>query len=151
MGLLDLFTNNGVDATGVDLLVRLSRECGWAPDLRHGNAIAHYFNGDAITPRRDVIIVHRPGDPVVGFSCSCRAAFTARAMTAPQLALFLARNAESAYGKWQISVEDGVVRASVYYMALPGGLGAAAFKTICSALVNEVAYVEEALHSQGML
>ena len=72
-------------------------------------------------------------------------------MTAPQLALFLARNDESVFGKWQITVEDGVASVHLRYTALTNGLDAEHFKLICTTLVNEVAFVEEALHRQGML
>lgn len=143
---------NGVaHAARETFLERLCRENDWPIDLRDGIAIALYFNGDAVTSRRDVIVVHGPGDSVASFSCACRAGFVARDMTTPELALFLARNKESMFGKWQITVEDGIVRAHVRYAALAGGLDAAAFRSICAGLVGEVAYVEAALRSQGIL
>ena len=153
MGLFDVFSNGTSTATGPrgGLLDRLSQANGWTPDARQGHTIAHFFKGDAITPRRDVVIVHTPDDPFAVFSCACRAKFAARSMTTPQLALFLARNDQAMFGKWQISIEDGMVSAHVRYTALTEGLTPEIFKTICVTLVGEVAFVEEALHSQGML
>lgn len=151
MGFFDRLSNGTATATGESLLDCLSRENGWTPDARHGNGIVHHFKGDAITPRRDVVIVHPPGDDLAMFGCTCRARFVARSMTTTQLALFLARNGESAMGKWMITLEDGEVTAHVRYTALVGGLDAKSFKAICLALLGEVAFVEEALHSQGML
>jgi hypothetical protein len=143
--------NGTATATGENLLDRLSRENGWTADARHGNGIVHYFNGDAITPRRDVVIVHPPGDELAIFGCTCRAKFVARSMTAATLALFLARNSESSLVKWQITIEDDEVTAHLRYTALVGGLDAKAFKAICISLLAEVKFVEEALHGQGML
>ncbi len=96
-------------------------------------------------------ITYKPDSPFATFSCKCRAAFAARSMTTPQLALFLARNNEAMFGKWQIAIENGQVSAHARYTALAGGLDAALFGMICVELVKEVAFVEEALHSQGML
>jgi hypothetical protein len=152
MGVFDLFTNGTATATrGGGLMDRLSQECGWTPDMRQGNAIVHHFKGDAVTPQRSVLIVHPPGDEMAMFSCTCRATFNARSMTTTQLALFLARNNESVFGKWQIAIDSGQVTAHLRYTALVGGLTAEFFKVICVALLGEVAFVEEALHGQGML
>ena len=151
MGLFDLFSNGTATATSNGLIDRLSHENGWTPDVRRGDLIVHFFKGDAITPRREVIIVHPPRDLIATFSCACRAKFSARSMTTPQLALFLARNNESIFGKWQIAIEDGTVTADLRYTALATGLNAEFFKMICVKMVGEVAFVEEALRSQGML
>ena len=155
MGLFDVFGNGTATATatrpGNGLMDRLSQQNGWTPDLRQGSVIVHYFQGDACSPRRDIVIAHPPGDEIATFSCACRARFAARSMTTPQLALFLARNSESVFGKWQITIEDGQVSAALRYMALTGGLDAGLFKAICLSLLAEVAFVEEALHGQGLL
>jgi hypothetical protein len=151
MGLFDLLADRVSTVSDAGLMDRLSRELGWPVDARHGHAIVHFFPGDAITPRRDVIIAHPPGHSIATFSCACRARFASRSMTAPQFALFLARNDESVFGKWQIAIEDGVVSVHLRYTALTGGLDAEHFKAICSSLVGEVAFVEEALRGQGML
>jgi hypothetical protein len=143
--------NGAATASGRSLMERLSHEVGWTPDAMQGDAIAHFFPGDAITPRRDVIIYHSPGQPIAVFSCVSRARFAARSMTAAQLALFLARNKESVFGSWEISIEDGVVTPRCSYTALTAGLDAGQFKVICANLIGQVAYVEEALHEQGTL
>ena len=101
MGFFDVL--NGIATatatmTGGDLMERLSHEVGWTPDLRQGSVIVHYFQGDAVTPRRDIVIAHPPGESFATFSCACRARFAARSMSSPQLALFLARNNESVFG-----------------------------------------------------
>ncbi len=67
MGLFDLFSNGGVttsadNTTTSGLMERLSLENGWTPDAREQNCIAHFFKGDAITPRRDVIIAYMIDD-----------------------------------------------------------------------------------------
>lgn len=153
MGFFDAFSNGTATANrSGGLLDQLSQQNGWTPDMRDGNVIVHIFKGDAITPQRGVTIGHLPGEPLVCFSCPCRATFTARSMTSPQLALFLARNNESVFGKWHITINDqGQVSAALGYTALTGGLNADFFKRICVMLLAEVAFVEQALHSQGML
>ena len=130
MGCFDSFTNGIATATP-------------------GNTIVHTL-GDADTPQR-VLMTYSPGDTIALFSCECRAAFNARSMTTPQLALFLARNGESSYGQWHLKIDDGQVTASMRYLALADGLDASRIKVICGELLKEVAFVEEALHSQGML
>lgn len=151
MRLFDVFSNGTATASGVSLMDRLSQQNGWSPDMRRGNAIVHFFQGDAITPRRDLVIVHNPGQSFATFSCACRGSFNARSMTTAQMAIFPARNKETVFGDWQIAIEDGQVSAVLRYTALIGGLDAQLFKTICLALLGEVATVEQALHGEGLL
>lgn len=148
MGLPDRLADE--TATGERLVERLVRINGFTPKLRSRDAITLDFEGDAITPHRYVHIAYA-GNSLVCFSCACRARFFARCMTAAQLALLLARNKEALLGNWQIAVEDGEVTASVHYTALTDGLNDLLFKVICQSLLGEVAFVEEALHTQGML
>lgn len=148
---MGFFSNGTATASGTSLLDRLSHENGWTPDVRQGNVIVHTFRGDARTPQRNVFIGHLPGEATVSFSSPCRTTWAARSMTTAQLALFLARNNESVLGKWSISIDDGQVSAALKYTALTGGLTAELFKLICVGLLTEVAFVEEALHNQGML
>ena len=72
MGLFDMLVDRVSTTTTANagLMDRLSRELGWTPDGRHGHAIVHFFQGDAITPRRDVIIAHPPGHSIATFSCA---------------------------------------------------------------------------------
>jgi hypothetical protein len=154
MGLFGVFRNGTATATATRSgcrMDRLSHANGWTPDAREGNTIAHVFKEDARTPKRIVMITHDPHKEFATFGCYCRAVFNGRSMTRPQLALFLARNWESPLGKWHITLTDGQVRAAVHYVALVKGLDAVLFKTICVALLQEVAFVEEALHNEGML
>lgn len=137
--------------TGGSQMERLSHEAGWTPDARNGYCIAHSFQGDHVTSRRDVIIAHPPNHPFATFSCACRARFAAQTMTPPQLAFFLSRNSESVFGKWQIALENDLVTADLRYTALVGGLDAEHYRLICMGLVSEVAIVEATLRSQGML
>jgi hypothetical protein len=143
--------NGTATASGGSLMERLSQENHWTAVERQGNGMIHRFKGDAVTPSRDVIIVHTPGDEIAVFQCSCRASFVARSMTTSQMALFLARNNESIFGKWQFNIKDGEVEAHLRYTALAGGLNSHVFRSICLGLVGEVAFVEEALHEHGML
>ena len=145
MGVFGRSGDGAATATDESLIDRLIRENGWTPDLRHGHAFALTFKGDSITPSRDVNVAHTPGNAIATFSCACRAKFLASSMSPVQLALFLARNKDSLFGKWQITVEDGEVSAQVFYPALAGGLTAQVFKAICGSLVSEVAFVEETM------
>jgi hypothetical protein len=145
MKLFGRFGDRSATATDESPIDRLIRENGWTPDVRHGHAFALAFKGDAITPSRDVYIAHTPGNAIATFSCGCRARFLASSMSPVQLALFLARNKQSLFGKWQITVEDGEVSAKVFYPALAAGLTAPVFKAICGSLLSEVAFVEESM------
>lgn len=142
--------NRAATASGGSLLDHLCRENGWEPDERHGDGIVLYFDGDARTRQRSVIIVHPTGEHAV-FDCPCCARFEARSMAAATVALFPARNKESLYGKWMITIDDGEVTPHCRYTALVGGLDAKIFKAICVGLLAEVAFVEEVLHGQGLL
>jgi hypothetical protein len=132
-------------ALGRHLIERLIDENGWRVDLRHGHGFAVAFEGDATTPTRDVHIVHTPGNALVLFFCSCRVRCLARSMSPVTLAMLLARNKTALFARWQITVEDGEVAMEVYYPALAAGLTPPLFKAICSSLLSEVAFVEEAL------
>lgn len=132
-------------ATGENSIEGLLRELGWKPTVRHGHAFSLSFKGDAITPNRDVTIVHTPGNALVLFFCSCRARFLARSMGPVQLALLLARNKQALFGAWRITVEDGEVASEVYYPALAAGLTAKLLNAICASLLSEVAFVEAAM------
>lgn len=131
--------------TGNHLVERMLDGTGWKADLRHGDGFAISFAGDATTPSRDVHVVHTPGNALVLFFCSCRCRFLARSMSPVTLAMLLARNKSSLFARWQITVEDGEVAAEVYYPALAAGLTPPLFKAICSSLLSEVAFVEEAI------
>ncbi len=145
MGLFGRSGGGAATAPGKHLIERLIDGNGWKADLRHGDGFAIAFNGDATTPSRDVHIVHTPGNALVLFFCSCRARFLARSMSPVTLAMFLARNKAALFARWQITVEDGEVAAEVYYPALAAGLTPPLFKAICSSLLSEVAFVEEAM------
>jgi hypothetical protein len=138
-------------ATSGDQIDRLGRHNGWTADLKEGDCSVYFFQGDAITSRRDIVIAHPPDQPFATFSCASPARLNARTVTTAQMALFPARNSESCFGKWQFSVENGVISASLRYVALTGGLDAGLFKAICVSMLTEVAFVEQILHGQGLL
>jgi hypothetical protein len=139
-------SGNGA-ATAIDEnpIDRLIRENGWTVDVRHGHAFSLSFNGDAITPTRDVTIVHTPGNALALFFCSCRCRFLASSASPVQLAMFLCRNKAALFARWQITVEEGEIVAETYYPALAAGLTPPLFKAICNSLLAEVAWVEEAM------
>ena len=145
MGLFGRSGGKAATASGENLIERLIRENGWKADLRHGHGFALSFQGDAIRTTRDVNIVHTPGNALVLFFCSCRVRCLARSMSPVTLAMLLARNKTALFARWQITVEDGEVAMEVYYPALAAGLTPPLFKVICSTLLDEVAFVEEAL------
>ncbi len=145
MGWLGRSAAKAATATDDNLIERLIHANGWRVDVRHGHAFSLAFKGDAITPSRDVTIVHTPGNALVLFWCGCRARFLASSASPVQLAMFLARNKAALFARWQIAVEEGEVAAEVYYPALAAGLTPSLFKAICSSLLTEVAFVEEAM------
>jgi hypothetical protein len=108
--------NGAATATDQHLIERLIHENGWTVDLRHGDGFALAFRGDAITPSRDVHIVHVPGNALALFWCSCRARFLASSASPVQLAMFLARN--KSLSEWH---EDNVtIRSYWSWAAWPG-------------------------------
>ena len=137
--------NGAAIAAGENPLEGLFRDLGWKRSVRHGHAFSFTFPGDAITPSRDVTIVHTPGNALVLFWCGSRARFLASSASPVQLAMFLARNKTSLFARWQITVEEGEVSAEVYYPALAAGLTAPILKAIVSSMLSEVAFVEEAM------
>ena len=136
MGWFGRSGNASATATDENPIEQLIHANGWRVDLRQGHAFSIAFQGNAITPSRDVTVVHTPGNALALFWCGCQARFLASSMSPVQLALFLARNKTALFARWQISVEEGEVVAETYYPALAAGLTPPLFKAICSSLLR---------------
>lgn len=138
-------------ATGNTQIERLCRELGLSIDIRKGNVVGLNFEGDRITPQRTVYIRHKPGSKVMTFTSFCRAEFSEHTLPDDLLPAMMARNCESPIGGWAADLENGIVTLGLIYMGFAAAFDAANFKTICSLMIDEVAFIEGKLHSKGLL
>ena len=151
MGLLAEFARGVANATGNGLLARLCRENGWNIDERHGDAIALYFKGDRVSPRRTVYVTYPEGKAAMVFTCPCRAEFSARSLPDDLLGAMLLHNDDVTLGGWAAKVDDGSMNLCLQYTGMTAGMNAANFKAICTLMVKEVADVEANLHRKGLM
>jgi hypothetical protein len=143
---------NGFAIAGNSLMDRLCRENGWSIGERKGKRILLSFEGDSVTPRRDVHIIHGEGESVATFLARCRACYPTHRVPNELMIGLLARNEDLHFGGWHASVgRDGEANFWLCYRALTGGLTPAAFAAICKAFVVEVGQVENTLHGKGLL
>ena len=150
MGINRFISGTYTDRRG-SLLDQFCGDLNWNIDERHGKGIALYFKGDAISPRRTMIVIHGQGDKLVMFNCYSSATFTNRTLPDKLMPAILLRNDDVPIGGWVASIDDGEVNFCLRHTALAAGMEAADFKMIVSMMIEEVRSLEAGFRSKGLM
>ena len=144
-----LGAGNGTQERG--RIDRLCRELGWALDERDGDTIRLHFN-DPVAGVRKVFI--SSGDSsLVRFSVFSYAILPEAKVPQEVFGYLLLRNREVPFGGWQMIPpdDDDEVLFNLKYVAIGGGLTAAAFNAVCDSMVTEAIEFDDKMRSAGFL
>lgn len=150
MGFFARTETNGRHGISRDLAGCLDR-LGWSIGGRPSeSAVLLQFKGDHITPQRELIVDHAPGNCFMIFVCSCRADFSEDTLPVELPGVLLARN-KKGIGYWYAAIRGERVEFAYRYLALAAGVTPTIFQNTCERMAQEVAEVENGMRHRGLL